>query len=140
MSTLAADKSRLYEFSGEDLYNDLPAIASDIIYEGAAVGENGSGYVRPLVAGDPFVGFACKRCDNSAGAAGARYVRHRTKGLVKLAVDGAALTTNDGASVYASDDDTFTTTSGGNSLIGKVHRVIESGVAIVNFEGVSVQI
>ena len=38
--------------------NHLPVIASDIIYEGAAVGDNGAGYVRPLSGGDAFRGFA----------------------------------------------------------------------------------
>ncbi|NCS83375.1 MAG: cytoplasmic protein, partial [Cyanobacteria bacterium] len=58
MTTLAKDQSRDFQ-QGE--INDTPVIATDIIYEGAAVGDNGSGYARPLVAGDPFLGFAaCK--------------------------------------------------------------------------------
>src|SRR5574337_168915 len=67
MTTLAASKAR--DFILGD-HNDLPVIAADIIYEGAAVGENGAGYFRPLVAADPFAGFAQSTVDNSAGAAG----------------------------------------------------------------------
>jgi len=60
MTTLSADKPRDYQLGDREEY---PVIAADIIYEGAAVGENGSGYARPLQAGDPFgqnagLGFA----------------------------------------------------------------------------------
>lgn len=141
MSTLAVDKVRDFEYSGEDLYNDLPIIATDIVYEGAAVGENGSGYYRPLVAGDPFGGFAVRKVDNAAGAAGDLQIRVRSKGLVKLPVTGFnSVAQQDGVPVYASDDDTFTTTAGSNTLIGRTHRFISSGVGIVYFEATSLQV
>ena len=142
MATLAVDVVRDYEYSGEDLYNDLPVIAADIIYEGAAVGENGSGYVRPLVAGDVFSGFAQRQVDNSAGAAGDKNVRVRSKGLAKLTVAGlnTVANGNDGTPVYASDDATFTLTAGGNSLIGRTQRFVASGVGIVYFEATTIQV
>lgn len=142
MATLAADKVRDYEYSGEDLFNDLEVIATDIIYEGAAVGENASGYMRPLEAADVFAGFAVRKVDNSTGAAGDKRVRVRAKGLVKLPVSGVNTIANgnDGTPVYASDDDTFTLTSSGNSLIGRTHRFIASGYAIVYFESTTVQV
>ncbi|MCC2673056.1 MAG: cytoplasmic protein [Ramlibacter sp.] len=132
MTTLAANKPRPYELGNIQEY---PVIAADIIYEGAAVGEDGSGYARPLVAADPFLGFAETYVDNSAGAAGDKRVRVRRSGQVQLAVAGAtAITANDGVAVYASDDDTFTLTSTSNTLIGKVSRWLESGVCIVDFK------
>ncbi|MCI0430769.1 MAG: cytoplasmic protein, partial [Rhodospirillales bacterium] len=67
MTTLAADKPRTYELGD---VNELPVVAADIIFEGAAVGDNGSGVARPLVAGDPFRGFAIENADNATGAAG----------------------------------------------------------------------
>ena len=143
MSTLALDAVRDYEYSGEDLYNDLPVIATDIIYEGAAVGENGAGYMRPLVAGDPFMGFATRQCDNSIGAAGDKLVRIRSKGLVRLVgiVGMNAITNgNKGTPVYATDDNAWSLTSSGNSLIGRMHRFIASGEGIVYFEDASVQV
>lgn len=142
MSTLGVDKVREYEYSGEDLFNDLPIIANDIVYEGAAVGENGSGYVRPLVAADPFVGFAVRNVDNTGGQAGDANVHVRSKGLVKLTVAGldAPANGNDGTPVYASDDDTFTLTSTSNTLIGRTHRYVASGVGIVYFEANSIQV
>ncbi len=62
MTTLAVDKPRNYELGD---HNDLPVITGDVIYEGAAVGLNGSGYARPLAAGDVFGGFALRQSDNS---------------------------------------------------------------------------
>src|SRR5574337_60984 len=109
MTTLAASKARDFILGA---HNDLPVIASDIIYEGAAVGENGAGYFRPLVAADPFAGFAQSTVDNSAVA-------------------------DEGSTVYASDDDTFTLTSTSNTAIGKITRYISGTTVEVYFEASS---
>jgi hypothetical protein len=130
MTTLAADKSRTFELGD---INELPVIASDIIYEGAAVGMNGSGYARPLTAGDQFVGFAEQNVDNSAGAAGDKTVRVLTKGFIKLSIGSLAIT-DIGKPVYASDDDTFTLTESTNSHVGRVHRFISTGVGVLSFD------
>ena len=125
MATLAKDTPRDYQLGDMEEY---PVIASDIIYEGAAVGENGSGYARPLAAGDKFLGFATRNADNSGGSAGDIRVIVRKKGNVRLAISALAITAN------ASDDNTFTLTSESNSLIGKVSRWVSTGVAIVEFD------
>ncbi len=135
MTTLAVDAVRDYQLGDLEEY---PVVATDIIYEGAAVGENGSGYARPLVAADPFLGFATKRVDNSTGSAGNKLVQVKTEGRIKLEISGLAITANDRPAVYASDDNTFTLTSASNSKIGWVSRWISTGVAIVEFKAVSV--
>lgn len=131
MTTLAANKPRAYEIGDKQEY---PVVATDIIYEGAAVGENGSGYARPLVAGDRFLGFAERKADNAAGAAGAVRVLVKRKGEVQLPIASIAITANDRPLVYASDDDTFTLTDTSNSLIGTVARWVETGIAVVEFD------
>lgn len=131
MATLAANKTRDYQLGDKEEY---PVIAADIIYQGGAVGENGSGYARPLVAADPFLGFAEAIADNSTGAAGAINVNVKKRGNIVLPISGVAITANDRAAVYASDDDTFTLTATGNSLIGYVSRWISTGVAVVEFD------
>lgn len=133
MATLAKDTPRNF---GQGDMNDLPVIASDIIYEGAYVGENGSGYSRPLTAGDPFQGVCVRQADNSSGSAGDINVRVRTKGILSnVAVTGAtAVTANDGASVYASDDNTLTLTAGSNTFVGNVLRWISSGYCDVEYD------
>lgn len=124
---LSADAPRTYELGK---INELPVAASTTIYEGAAVGDNASGYARGLVAGDPFRGIAESQADNSAGSAADINVRVITKGLVQLAVTSVAIT-DVGANVYASADGTFLLTAGSNSLIGMVYRHVSSGVCIV---------
>jgi hypothetical protein len=132
MATLATAVQRNYVIGDIE---DYPVIASDVIYQGAAVGENGSGYSRPLVAGDPFQGFADSTADNSTGLAGAINVTVRRKGRVVVPVTGAsAITANDCPAVYASDDNTFTLTSTSNSLIGYVSRWISGTTCIVSFD------
>jgi len=132
MTTLAKDTPRNY---GQGIMNDLPVIASDIIYEGAMVGENASGYSRPLVAGDPFQGVCVRQADNSTGNAGDIDVRVKASGILSnMAVTGAAaVTMNDFPPVYASDDGTLTVTAGGNSLVGNVLRWISAAVCDVSF-------
>lgn len=129
-TTLAVDKSRDFELGD---FNDVPVIASDIIYEGAAVGDNGTNAFRPLTAGDRFAGFAVAQADNSAGAAGAINARVRRKGRVQLPI--ASIDVTDlGKPVYASDDNTFTLTESTNSHIGKAVRFVATGTVIVAFD------
>lgn len=130
MTTLAVDSPRSYSLGD---ISDYPVIASDIIYDGAAVGlVAATGHARPLVAGDSFVGFALERADNSAGAAAAITTRVRAKGVAQLSVSGAVIT-DVGQPVYASDDDTFTLNPASGSFIGLVRRFVSSGVAIVEY-------
>lgn len=131
MTTLSANKPRDYQLAELE---DYPVVADDIIYEGAAVGENGAGYARPLQAGDVFLGFNEAKSDNTSGTAGNIDVRVKTKGRIKLPIASLAITANDRPAVYASDDDTFTLTAGSNSLIGYVSRWVSAGVAIVEFD------
>src|SRR5574340_429737 len=102
MTTRAASKARGFILGG---HNDLPVIASDIIYEGAAVGD--------------------------------KLVRVRNKARVILSVAGVTAVTDEGSTVYASDDDTFTLTSTSNTAIGKITRYISGTTVEVYFEASS---
>ena len=136
MATLATDKQRPYELG--DL-NSLPMVATDIIYEGAAVGiAAASGNARPLNAGDAFAGFCIQNADNATGSAGDVRVQVKTHGEVQLPVANVAAT-DLGKPVYASDDDTFVLTATGNSYIGKVKRFVSTGVAVVAFDAFDVR-
>lgn len=136
MATLATDKQRPYELG--DL-NSLPMVATDIIYEGAAVGiVAASGNARPLTAGDAFAGFCIQNADNATGSAGDVRVQVKTHGEVQLPVANVAAT-DLGKPVYASDDDTFVLTATGNSYIGKVKRFVSTGVAVVAFDAFDVR-
>jgi hypothetical protein len=136
MTTLAADKPRTFQLG--DL-EDYPVVAADIIYEGAAVGEDASGYSRPLQAADVFQGFALETADNAAGSAGDITVQVRPRGKTVLPISGLGITANDRPAVYASDDDTFTLTATSNSLIGYVSHWVSTGVAVVEFDAALVR-
>jgi len=130
MTTLAADTPRDQEIGDR---NEFPVIASDIIYEGAAVGlVTASGHARPLTSADQFVGFAEDRADNSAGAAAAINVRVIKKGAVKLAITGAVIT-DVGCPVYAQDDNAFSFVKTSGVFIGFLRRFVSSGYGIVEF-------
>lgn len=134
MTTLAANQPRAYEGGNR---NDLPVIASDIIYEGAAVGAvDASGHTRPLVAGDRFVGFSVEQADNSSGSAAAIDARLHASGKIQLSVSGAVIT-DIGQPVYATDDNTFTFSPVGASFIGFVYRFVSSGVVVVDFDAMN---
>jgi len=136
MTTLAANAPRV--LVGGDV-NELPVIATDIIWEGAAVGVVlASGHARPLTAVDKFAGFALAKADNSAGAAAAINCRMFRKGCVKLSVAGAVIT-DVGQPVYATDDNAFQFTPTSAVFIGFVRRFVSSGVVEVDFDAVNFQ-
>lgn len=131
MTTLAANLPRAYELGNR---NEFPVIASDIVYEGAAVGiVDATGHVRPLNSADRFVGFAEAKADNSAGSAAAINVRVIESGKVQLTVADAVIT-DAGQPVYASDDNTFTLNPADGAFVGFVHRFVSTGVAVVSFD------
>lgn len=131
MTALSNDKARTY--SATEGLNSLPVKASTKIYEGAAVGDAGAGYVRQLVAGDPFRGFADSQADNTSGADGDITVRLRVEDYISLLISGLAVT-DVGKAVYASDSDTFTLTATSNSYVGRVHRFVSSGLGVVEID------
>lgn len=116
----------------------LPVKETTTIYRGAAVGDDGAGFSRGLVAADPFLGFAILQADNSAGAAGDITAEVQAKGYIELSVTGV-VQASIGAPVYASDDGTFTLTATSNSLIGWVAAYLADGSAIVEFDSAAVK-
>lgn len=134
MTTLAKDSPLTI---GVGNRGSIGIIASDIVYEGAMVGDNGSGYGRPLVAGDRFLGHALKKCDNSATATDGYLNIEYMCGRYRLVVDLVALITDVGQPVYASDDATLTMvgagTSTGNSYVGVITRYVSATQMEVEF-------
>lgn len=134
MTTLAKDTYRV-KVIGD--VNEIPVIASDIIYEGGAVGVvKASGHARPLTSADKFAGFAESKADNSAGAAAAINVRTVTRGIAVLSVSGAVIT-DVHQPVYATDDDTFVFLPTGGVYIGRVIRFVSSGVVEVEYDAIT---
>lgn len=134
MTTLSSDTPRTYEGGA---VNEIPVIASDIIYEGAAVGVvPASGHARPLQSTDQFVGFCEQQSDNSDGSAADINVRVVEAGKIQLDVTGVTIT-DKGQPVYATDDDTFQLSPVGGVFVGFVHRFVSSGTAVVAFDALN---
>ena len=130
MTTLAANSARDYTLGDRGEY---AVIASEIIYEGSAVGlVDATGHARPLANLDTFVGFAEAKVDNSAGSAADLNVRTYKQGVIKLSVTGAVIT-DVGQPVYATDDNAFTFIPTSAVYIGMVERFVSAGVVEVSF-------
>jgi hypothetical protein len=133
MTTLSVNKRRPLVLGDA---GEFPVIASDIIYQGAAVGlVAATGHARPLVGGDTFAGFAQTKADNAAGAATDISVNTVTKGKIQLPVTGLVIT-DIGQPVYAQDDDTFSFNPVAGTFVGFVDRYVSSGVGIVEFNAI----
>jgi hypothetical protein len=129
MTTLADNKVRPFE---QGAMCDYPMIASDTIYEGAAVGlVPATGHAQPLTATDRFVGFASAPAVNGATAAAVNVNVYRS-GSVELPVTGAVIS-DVGQPIYATDDDTFVFSPVGGAFVGIVRRFVSSGVVVVEF-------
>ena len=130
MATLAAN-APLTRLVGQ--HNSVPCVDADIIYEGAAVGDNGSGYGRPLSTGDKFLGHAVDKVDNAAGAAGAKNIRMLGPEHYRLEVALVGLITDVGQPVYMSDDATYIFSGGGTSYVGFITRYVSATKMEVEF-------
>jgi len=135
---LSADTPRAYGSGVEPVFASLPLVSNVTVYEGSAIGESTTtGTYRALVAGDTFVGFAHEGAVNPSG--GAVRVKVRQKGIARLTVATASAVTQNGETVYASADGTFTLASTSNSSIGKVVQWISGTTCDVYFEGAIVR-
>lgn len=122
--------SPLIEVQGK--FNTLP-LAAVLVYAGAALTLNASGYATNGTAGQRFVGHSYSRVDNSAGSAGDLTVDVYTgtyRGVVTLT--GVAIT-DVGKDVYLSDENTYTLTPT-LTRVGKVVRYDSANTAEVEFE------
>jgi len=114
--------------------SEAPVAAAKIIYEGAPLGRNSSGYAEGLVAGDAFWGHAMEYVDNSLGLDGVLTVK-RLRGRYRLEVTITSIAITDvGKEVFASADDTYTLTSGTNTKVGVVERYVTDNTCIVEFQ------
>ncbi len=103
------------------------------VYKGALVGLKADGYVRGLVAGDPFIGIAYEEIDNSSGSDGDKSVRVYTQGDFGHALSGAAIT-DIGRPLFASADDTLTFAGEGNSYVGIVEDFLATSEIMLRLD------
>jgi hypothetical protein len=141
---LSADTPRTYAGGFDPKFVSLPCTSNVTIYEGSFVGESTTaGTYRALNGADTFVGIAHEQVINPTS--GSKRVKVRTSGVVRMAVTGASAVTDNGVTVYATDDGTLSLTSTStSSSFGKVVRWVGtanggsgSTVCDIYFEGVT---
>lgn len=134
-----------------------PVDANLQVFAGAALMKSASNgcaaSVTPTANGE-FLGFSVEHKDNRTGSpfggtAASTNVEIEQSGIVRLTVARASSTfarTDSGTTVYASDNDTFTTDAGTNNIpIGKIHKVDEatigaaSGTMLVAFQATALR-
>lgn len=126
--TMTAD-SPIVEVQGK--FNTLP-LAAVLVYAGAALTKNASGYATNGTAGQLFVGHAYSQVDNSAGSAGDLTVDVYTgiyRGIVTLT---SVAITDVGKDVFLSDSNTYTLTNTG-TRVGRVVRYDSANTCEVEF-------
>lgn len=115
-------------------------VAAAHLFKGAMVKINAAGFLAPAApeAGSQFAGIAYEESDNSAGAAGAKSARVVTEGCFVLAASGMAAA-DVGSQVFATDDQTVTTTEGTTSKqkVGKIVKVLSATEVLVKIEPLS---
>jgi len=133
---LTADRNVEF-FASADLV-DLPVNDNVKVYKGALVGrDRATGFARPLVAGDEFLGIAYRQADNTVAGHTAGGINVRLHQRVDIVHALPGVTNMDiGKDVYASHEDTLTLTPTGGSRVGRVVVVEGAGVARVRCEPV----
>jgi hypothetical protein len=110
--------------------------ANAVIHKGALVSVRSDGYAYPSRSGtssDVFVGVAFESADNTGGAAGAKSVRVWKSGT--YVYNGSGFTqASVGQAMYAADDNTLTTTSTNNQLVGYVVEVLSATQARIRID------
>lgn len=134
MTTLTNDTNRVFEVNNDS--NAVALAAGTKVFQGSLIGKTATGYGRALEAGDTAMGFAKDNVDNTDGTDGEKIVEVKSMGKVSLFISGLTIA-DIGKDVYASDDNTFTLTSTGNSKVGKIVRFEKSDYAIVYFNFLS---
>jgi hypothetical protein len=137
MTALAADRLTYTAVPG---LRDFPVAAGVVIYEGALVAFDTSGFARParVSTTDIVIGIAFQRADNSfVGnvAGGIRvHVRDNDIAFVNCGTAGDAIAIgNVGALCYVLDDQTVTTVATAHCVAGNIYWVDEAGRIGVKF-------
>jgi hypothetical protein len=134
MTALAADRKTTRKAGGADRQRRGKAAGSVIIYKGAALCWNSSGYLVPgaNTAGFRFAGWAEERVDTTGIADGVSEVLYSTCLAMKMKNDGttAVAQANLGGPVWLQDDQTVRGTPG-NVLVGIAESIEADGEVFV---------
>lgn len=110
-----------------------PVAAAATIFKGSSVMVSAAGYATSLTptASTQFVGVALEKIDNSAGAAGAKYIRVYRDGSHSVVAVGQTQA-NVGDTVYWTDNETVGASASTRQLAGVITEFISATEVMVD--------
>lgn len=127
---LTADASRDFlESLNGGFIVDYGILASEVIYRGAAVSVDSSGYINALQVDEAFVGIAIEQKTGS-GTSGAVTVKVQVTGVASVPISSVTIAAV-GVGCFATDDGTFTLGNTSAESIGRIIHVPATGTAWV---------
>lgn len=125
MTALAADSQR--EKRGQGRVFHFPVAADAVIYKGAIVQLDATGFAGPAAAGNTrvIVGIAREKVDNTGGADGAKDIRVDADCEFLFAASSLAQTAL-GAAMLVIDDNTVDETSAGSATVGALTEFVSA--------------
>jgi hypothetical protein len=111
---------------------DAPILASEVIYRGAAVSVDSSGYFNALQVDEAFVGVALEQKTGTATSA-EETVKVQVGGVVSVPISGVTVAAV-GVGCFATDDGTFTLANTTAESIGRIIHVPATGTAWVKLK------
>ncbi len=130
---LAAKKTRpVHAANGIIPSRGMGVTAAAVVIQGAYLSKPADGYVNPAIVSEAFAGIA-KESKTGGAADGDVVVQVDREGLVKDDVVGATAVGDEGALVYAIDDDTLTLTASTNVPMGRVEQWLGGTSCWVHF-------
>lgn len=135
MTALATDRKNTLVATTADRYRVGKVAGSVVIYKGAAICRNASGYLVPAAntAGYRFVGIAQEKVDTTGIADGVSECKYLTAVSVKMKNDGTAAVAqvNLGGPVWIQDDQTVRGTPGNGVCMGIAESIELDGEVVV---------
>ena len=124
---MSLSKNKLYDRTQNGTIYDLPVASGVKLYQGAFVCMSATGYANEAAATSGFraVGIAYYQADNTSGDNAAINVSVERGATIYYPNTNAAVT-DINLAVYATADDTLTTTSGASGKFGEIVKVATS--------------
>lgn len=111
-----------------------PVLADEVIFEGSMVSASTTGYAKNLAGGETFLGHSLLKKQDATGKVDGDESVQVLTGVYSLEVGfSGAVITDVGSEIYASDNNTLTKTSSGNTLVGKIVRYVNANTVVVRF-------
>ncbi len=119
----------------EGVMVSYPVSASEVIYKGALVCDNGSGYAIACADNSSyhFVGVAVEQTDNSSGSAGDDNVRVYKTGVFEIP-KSSATQTDVGTVMYARSDNEVASSTTNSVTAGYVVDLVDSSTVALRID------